>query len=196
LSTLPSRHEGMYARPANSPPTGCAEDPAGDTRRCRVLELRQPPRRGRAGTFRTGSDLDPGSVSLRGLHAGLDEDHALEPVVQRRIDDGRIGRNARAAGEDGAGRLGIDIGKTFQIALRVTGGNAAHPHRGGARSDAVARQQALRLAKRRIPEIVRIGLDPVEAPPGAIDTHAQAVFVAGSDLAAPEHALRANAVLL
>ena len=50
-------------------------------------------------------------------------------------------------------------------------------------------QQALRLADRRKPEIVRVRLHPFDTALVAVDAEPQAVFITRRNLAAPKHVL-------
>src|SRR5690606_2112893 len=76
------------------------------------------------------------------------------------------------------------------MAARDTG-NAC---RGLVRARATPGDQPLRLPKRGVPEIVRIGLNPFQAALGAIDPELQPIFVARGHLAYPDRAFGAPAV--
>ncbi len=67
--------------------------------------------------------------------------------------------------------------------------HAGHACARRASTGTAPRDEPLLLAKRREPEIVRVLLRPFNAALCAIDAQAQRIFIAGRNLAAPEHAL-------
>src|SRR5690606_10396170 len=68
---------------------------------------------------------------------------------------------------------------------------AGHARGSGPHTGTAPRDEPLLLAERREPEIVRVFLRPFDAALRAIDAQAQRIFIAGRNLAAPEHPLRA-----
>src|SRR5262249_41809251 len=137
-------------------------------------------------------ELRPGAVLLRRFHTGLDEGDAFDTVLDRRVDH-VLGQLAAllARRADRPRRFRIDVGEAFEITLRMARRDAADARGGRAGPGAGARQQLFRLAERRVPEIVRIGLCPFEAALLAIHPELEAVLVAGRHLARPDHSLGA-----
>src|SRR5690606_41567472 len=118
----------------------------------------------------------PRRVLFGGIDAGLDEGHAFDAVLDRRIDDLFSGRSALApCRTDRAGRFGIDVGEaleiTFRMARRHTAAAACHSTRAGA----VPGEQLARLAERREPEMVRMLLVPFQPALTAIDAQLQGI---------------------
>src|SRR5690606_12216093 len=113
--------------------------------------------------------LDPGAVLLRRPDAGIDECDPLDAVgdgwehhVLRRL-------LAAARGADGARGLGIDVGKSLQIAFRMAGRDAGDARSGGPCAGSAPRDQPLLAAERRKPKTVRVLLPPFEPAPGSVD---------------------------
>src|SRR5262245_9075152 len=89
------------------------------------------------------SKLDPGTVTLRGSNAGLDESHTLHTVIDGRINHRRIDRHALLAGIDGARSLGVDRGEGFEVAFRMSRWDARNTRRGRTGACAITGDQAL-----------------------------------------------------
>ncbi|ENS16168.1 hypothetical protein B995_00264 [Brucella abortus F1/06-B21] len=92
---------------------------------------------------------------------------------------------------NGIGCFRIDCGKSLQIAFRVSCRYAGHARCGRANAGTAPRDEPLLLTKRREPQPVRILLRPFNATLCAIDAQTQRIFIAGRNLAASEHSLRA-----
>src|SRR5688572_18695308 len=102
----------------------------------------------------------PGGVLFRGFDACLDEGDALDPVLDGGVEDILWLRALAARRADGSCSFGIDVRKALEIALRMTGWHAGDARRGRSRARSGAGQQLLRLAERRVPEVVGVGLHP------------------------------------
>src|SRR5690606_16320447 len=128
--------------------------------------------------------LRPGAVLLRRFHAGFDEGDPFDAVLDGRIDD-VLSRLAALPPRraDRPRRLLVDVGETFEVAFRMARRHAGQPRRDLAGAGAGAGDELLRLPERRVPEIVRVGLDPFDAALGAVDPELQPVLVARRDLA-------------
>src|SRR5579883_2061101 len=142
-------------------------------------------------TIASARGLRPLPVRLRRLHRRLDESKTFDAVVDRR-EMGRLVRLlAILRRADSRRHFAIDIGEAFEIAFRMAGRNAGDARRGRAGIRPAARDDPRRLAERRPQHVIGLGLDPMQAAFRTIDAKAQAVLVAGRDLARPERAARA-----
>src|SRR5690606_18598574 len=117
----------------------------------------------------------------------LDEGNALDTVLDRREDHLLVRPATVLGGADSIRRFRIDIGKTLQVALRMAGRNAGDTTRGPSGASAPTREQALRLAERGVPELVRLFLRPFQPALGAVNAQGKAAFVARRYLACPQH---------
>src|SRR5688572_29139005 len=109
------------------------------------------------------SHLDPAAIGPGGLDRRLDEGDDLSTV----LETGELDRLvpaflAVAPCLDRPRHLRIDVGEAFKIAFGMPGRHPRDACRRLSRSRPAARDQLLRLAERREPEIVGIRLHPVE----------------------------------
>src|SRR5579863_6945714 len=100
---------------------------------------------------------------------------------------GRIRSAASVSRSNLLGEVGVELRKSFEIALWMARGDAAGVLCGVGGARAVAAEHDRRLAVLREAEIVGIFLLPFEAGFVAIDAQAKIVFVARSDLTGPQH---------
>ena len=109
--------------------------------------------------------LRPDAAIAGRAHHGVDEADALQPVLHRGEDHLRRHRLPLRRRADRRGRLAIDVGEAFQIALGMARRHARHPRRRRARPGAAARQLPRRLAEGRIAQVVGILLRSIRGRP-------------------------------
>src|SRR6478752_6191193 len=141
--------------------------------------------------LRRQSRIDPAAVGSTRLDHRLDELHAARAVLGGRHPAGeRVGGALLPARLDLFGHVAVELSKTFEVTLGMTGRDARRACRRRAGTGTAAGDQLRPAAQRREPELVGILLRERQARLAAVHTDTQPVLVAGRDLAGPEHASR------
>lgn len=122
----------------------------------------------------------PSRVPGRGFDAGRYELNTFQPIVDGWIDHILRHCIARFNGGDGRGSLGVDIGKSLQIAFGMARRNTGYAGCAIACPGTVASDQALGFSEGRVPKVVGILLCPLKATLVAIHPDSERIFVAGA----------------